>query len=115
MSKSKVSHSEKLQTVYLILEGKESLRHAADRLGISIASIQQWISIYKSEGEGAFLVTVNKRYSKKLKEQAVLDYLCGQGSKQEICRRYGIRARSKLQKWIKQYNSHEEPKASGTG
>ena len=115
MSKSKISHSEKLQTVYLILEGKESLRHAAVRLGISLSSIQQWISIYKSEGEGAFLVTVNKRYSKELKEQAVLDYLCGQGSQQEICQRYGIRARSKLQKWIKQYNSHEELKASGTG
>ena len=79
MSKSKVSHSEKLQTVHLILESKESLRHATDRLGISLASIQQWISVYKSEGEGAFLVTVNKRYSKELKEQAVLDYLCGQG------------------------------------
>ena len=99
MSKSKISHSEKLQTVHLILEGKESLRHAAVRLGISLSSIQQWISIYKSEGEGAFLVTVNKRYSKELKEQAVLDYLCGQGSQQEICQHYGIRSKSKLQKF----------------
>lgn len=115
MSKSKISHSEKLQTVYLILEGKESLRHAAVRLGISLSSIQQWISIYKSEGEGAFLVTVNKRYSKELKEQAVWDYLCGQGSQQEICQRYGIRSKSKLQNWIKKYNSHDELKVSRIG
>jgi len=27
MSKNKILHSEKLQTVHLILEGKESLRH----------------------------------------------------------------------------------------
>ena len=44
MSKNKILHSE-----------------------IRLAAIQQWISIYKSEGEGAFHVTVNKQYSKELK------------------------------------------------
>ena len=69
----------------------------------------------QSEGEGAFLVTRYKQYSKELKEQAVMDYLSGRGSLQEICQRYGIRAKSKLQNWIKKYNGHEELKASGTG
>ena len=49
MSESKISHSEKLQMVHLILEGKASLRYATDKLGISLDSIQQWIIIYKSE------------------------------------------------------------------
>ena len=115
MSKSKIEPAEKLQTVHLILEGKESQRHAADRLGICFPSIQQWISIYKSEGEGAFLAKGIKRYSKELKEQAVQDYLSGRGSQQKICQRYGIRAKSKLQDWIKKYNGHEELKASGRG
>ena len=115
MSGSKIYPAEKLQTVHWILDGKESLCHAADRLGIHLSSIQQWISIYKSEGEDAFLVSGYKRYSKELKEQAVLDYISGRGSQQEICQRYGIRAKSKLQNWIKKYNGHEELKASGTG
>ena len=115
MSMVRIEPAEKLRTVHLILDGKETQHRAADRLRISIASIQQWICIYKSEGEGAFLVTGNKRYSKELKEQAVQDYLCGRGSQQEICQRYGIRAKSKLQNWIKKYNGHEELKASGTG
>ena len=115
MSKSKVDPVEKLRTTHLILKGKESLRHAADRLGIRPPSIQQWISIYKSEGEEAFLASGYKRYSKELKEQAVLDYLNGRDSQQEICQRYGIRSKSELQNWIKQYNGHEELKAFGTG
>ena len=115
MSRNKIDPSEKTRTVQLILEGKETQRHASARLGISLPSIQQWISIYKSEGVGAFLATGCKRYSKELKEQAVLDYLNGRGSQQEICQRYGIRAKSKLQNWIKQYNGHEELKPSGTG
>ena len=115
MSINKITPAEKLQTVHLILEGKETQRHARARLGVSLDALQQWIRIYKSEGEGAFLVTGYKKYSKELKEQAVMDYLSGRGSLQEICQRYGIRAKSKLQNWIKKYNGHEELKASGTG
>ena len=115
MSKYKIEPNEKLSTVHLILDGKETQCHAADRLGVRLASVQQWISIYKSNGEGAFLATKYKRYSKELKEQAVLDYLNGRGSQQQICQRYGIRAKSKLQNWIKCYNGHVEIKFSKTG
>ena len=45
MSMSKIDPVEKLQTIRLILEGKETQRHAADRLGIRLPSIQQWISM----------------------------------------------------------------------
>ena len=115
MSKGRIDPAEKLQTVHLILGGKETQYHAAARLGVSLDSIQQWICVYKSDGEGAFHATKNKRYSKELKEQAVLDYLSGRGSQRQICQRYGIRSKSKLQNWIKMYNGHEEMKASGTG
>lgn len=65
--------------------------------------------------QDAFLMKNYKSYSKELKLQAVQDYLGGQGSLNDICKKYGIRAISKLGKWIKQYNGHEELKASGTG
>ena len=57
----------------------------------------------------------NKKYSKELKQQAVLDYLAGHGSQNDICKKYGIRSKGKLQTWIKKYNGHEELKSSGTG
>ena len=115
MSKSKILPIEKLQAVHLILAGKESQRHAAVRLGVSLPSVQQWIRIYKSHGDEAFHTIKYNKYSKALKEQAVLDYLSGRGSQHQICQRYGIRAKSKLQNWIKKYNGHEEIKDSGIG
>ncbi|MEY8000469.1 helix-turn-helix domain-containing protein [Clostridium sp. Mt-5] len=49
-----------------------------------------------------------------MKLSAVKDYLAGMGSQDDICMKYGIRSKSKLQKWINQYNSNEEFKTSGT-
>lgn len=97
------------------IDGKTSQRIIADQLGVSLASVQQWISNYKSLGADAFLATKNKHYSAELKLSAVQDYLSGFGSQQTICEKYGIRSKSKLQKWIKKYNGHEELRASGTG
>ena len=97
------------------IDGKISQRTIADQLGVSLASVQQWISNYKSLGADAFLRKGNKSYSADLKLSAVQDYLFGVGSQQAICEKYGIRSKSKLQKWIKKYNGHEELKASGTG
>lgn len=115
MSKSKINPNIKIAAVQRILAGDESLRNAARRLGVNLASIQQWISIYNSDGIDGFRCTGNKRYSKELKEQAVLDYLAGKGSLQSICQRYGIKAKSKLQEWIKKYNGHDELISRGTG
>ena len=50
-----------------------------------------------------------------MKQQAVLDYLAGHGSQNDICKKYGIRSKGKLQTWIKKYNGHVELKSSGTG
>ena len=68
MSKGRIGPAEKLRTVYSILGGKEAQCHAATRLGISLDSIQQWMCVYMSDGEGTFHATKNKRYSKGLKE-----------------------------------------------
>lgn len=115
MSKRKLSAEEKITAVNLYLNGKGSQRQIAVSYGISQASFQQWLRNYEAMGADTFTLERYKNYPKKLKQQAVLDYLSGQGSQNDICKKYGIRSKSKLQKWIKQYNGHEELKSSGTG
>ena len=115
MSKIKISIEEKINAINLYLDGKGSLCKIAAMFGVSPSSLQQWIRNYESMGSEAFTLKGNKKYSKELKQQAVLDYLAGKGSQDDICKKYGIRSRSKLQLWIKMYNGHEELKSSGTG
>ena len=115
MSKRKVSVVDKIYAVNLYLDGKESQRRIADMFDVSFASVQQWIRNYESMGANAFTLKGNKKYSKELKQQAVLDYLAGCSSQDDICKKYGIRSKGKLQTWIKKYNDHEELKSSGTG
>ena len=100
MSKRKVSVADKIYAVNLYLDGKESQRRIADMFDVSLAFVQQWIRNYESMGANAFTLKGNKKYSKELKQQAVVDYLAGYGSQDDIC---------------KKYNGHEELKSSGTG
>ena len=115
MSKRKVSVEDKLYAVNLYLDGKASQRRIAAMFDVGLSSVQQWIRNYESMGADAFTLKGNKKYSKELKQQAVSDYLAGRGSLNDICKKYKIRAISKLESWIKKYNSHEEFKTSGTG
>jgi len=115
MGKRKIEPEEKVAAVQEYLDGRSSQGAIADRLGISLASFQMWIKNYHSMGVDAFTRSGNKHYSKELKEQAVIDYLSGVGSLQDICEKYKIPSTSQLRKWIKRYNGHEELKASGTG
>lgn len=115
MGKKKIEPEVKVAAVQEYLDGKSSQEAIADRLGICPASFQMWIKNYRSMGTVAFTHSRNKHYSKELKEQAVVDYLSGVGSLQDICEKYKIPSTSQLRKWIKRYNGHEELKASGTG
>lgn len=115
MSKKTISARDKISAVILYLEGNVSQYQLAEQSGVSLAAIQQWIRNYESIGEDAFPMKHYKRYSKELKLQAVQDYLAGYGSQDDICKKYGIRSKSKLQKWIKQYNGHEVLKSYGAG
>ena len=57
----------------------------------------------------------NKSYLAELKYQAVEDYLRGESSQREICKKYGIRSKCQLQDWIKLYNGHKELKCHTGG
>jgi transposase-like protein len=115
MSKIRINPAEKIAAVQRYLDGKDSQGNIAATLNISTASFQQWIRNYESMGSDVFLMTGHKRYSAVLKQKAVQEYLDGTGSQDDICKKYGIRSKSKLQKWIMKYNRHEELKTSGTG
>lgn len=115
MSRRKISPQEKIFAVKRYLDGLVSQRQLANEFEISQEAVRQWIFNYESMGEDVFLMKGYKHYSVQLKMQAVQDYLAGKGSQEEICKKYGIRSKSKLQKWIKQYNGHKELKASRTG
>ena len=69
MSKYKIDPDEKIMTVKGILDGKETQRHAAARLGVAPISVQQWIANYQSGGSDAFNQRCYKRYPKELKEK----------------------------------------------
>lgn len=104
--KSKLEPVEKAKIVERYLDGEIGIRQAGRELGIAYQSIQQWVSIYKSEGPtGLITQPKNRSYSKKIKISAVNDYLNGKGSLRDICTKYGIRSGSQLLNWIKVYNS----------
>ena len=73
-------------------------------------SFKRWWMIYNSQGESGWLTAAkNKRWDKVTKLNAVLDYLNGQGSLQDICKKYKISSNSILKSWIKVYNdSHKK-------
>ena len=72
---------------FILTFGKESQQRIAHMFDVSLASVQQWIRNYESMGANAFTLKGNKKYSKELKQQAVLDYLAGYGSQDDICKK----------------------------
>jgi len=115
MSRTRINPVEKIAAVQMYLDGKGSQRSIAVALNISKTCFQQWIRNYESMGTEAFSITDHKKYSALSKQKAVQAYLNGTGSQDDICKEYGIRSKSELQRWIMKYNRHEELKTSGTG
>lgn len=113
--KAKTSPDQQINAVKAYLEGNESLQIIAERYGTAPTSLRRWISKYDSMGIAAFYQTGNNHYTEVEKEQAVVDYLSGECSLNEICKKHKIPSDSQLRQWIKKYNGHEKLKASGTG
>lgn len=113
--KTRTSPDQQINAVKEYLEGNGSMQIIAERYGTAPTSLRRWISKYASMGVTAFYQTGNKHYTSSEKEQAVVEYLSGKGSLDEICRKYKILSDSQLRQWIKKYNGHEKLKASGTG
>lgn len=104
--KQKLSLEEKVEIIQEYLKGTISKSEAARRGGVVRDTIDQWARNYEADGINAFLSPKNRVYSPELKMQAVKDYLSGSESQSNICKKYHIRKRTQLQKWIKVYNEH---------
>lgn len=113
--KSKVSTEIKVQAVEDYLRGIKSLSEISNELNIYKSAISAWVRKYKTFGKGGLLnKEYNTSYSAQLKTQAVIDYLDGKGSLDDICIKYKISAIGILQQWIKKYNGHKIFKSHST-
>ena len=116
MTQGKVNAEEKIRLVELYLRREIGLAEAIAAAGVKKSSFQQWVMRYESEGASGLLpADTNRIYSPELKRRAVEEYLSGKGSQQEICKRFKIRAKSKLQNWIRVYNSDKDFKHKMSG
>jgi len=110
--KSKVPYEHKIEAVEDYLSGKKGTANICFEMNITKKSFQQWVRKFNLHVvEGLQEIHKNTCYSSELKQQAVTDYLSGEGSLFDICNKYDISSHSVLQKWIKKYNSHEQFKS----
>ncbi|WP_329493119.1 helix-turn-helix domain-containing protein [Caproiciproducens sp. CPB-2] len=108
-NRKKTTAEEKIRIVELYLSGKIGYSEAGKQAGVDCKTIARWVSRYKTEGPAGFLTHGHDRaYGKETKLSAVLDYLAGKGSLQEICEKYGIRDTRQLRDWLRVYNCHED-------
>ena len=117
--KEKLSFESKVELVRRCISGDIGIAEAGCEVGVDERTILRWVSRYETEGANGFLpYERNRVYSPELKLQAVLEYLSGQGSQREICKKYKIREEKQLRSWIKVYNAHGDfnsVKQSGGG
>lgn len=117
--RDKIPREEKVRIVKQWLRGEISQLEASRQAGVRQQTVSEWIRQYEAEGVEAFMPRERNRvYSKETKVAAVKAYLAGEGSQSEICRRFNIRKKCRLQYWIKEYNAHgdiDSRKYSGGG
>jgi len=102
-----ITIEEKCRIVQDYKAGKYSIREAGRLVGVDKTTIRRWIKRYESEGVYGLLPSERDRnYSPELKMKAVLAYLRGNMSLQDVCEKYKIRSERQLRDWIKVYNAH---------
>ena len=109
-----VSSEIKMIAVKHSLTGTESLNQSAARFGVSRSTLQKWLLNYEMFGtEGLYHRAGNHHYSEEIKREAVEVYLSGRMSEEDICKKYQIRSRTQLEKWVSLYNGQKEFRPAG--
>ena len=104
--KRKISQEELLKAIKRYLNGEGSKAAISRECGISESHFSSSVAKYQAQGALIFAKKAhNSVYSAELKERAVKAYLEGEGSYVDVAAKYGIRSKSKLQIWVKVYNS----------
>ena len=97
----KLSPQQKVALVEKILSGEISRQVAAQSVGVSNTTVRQWLRIYEAEGPGGLTPREKSHHlTAEEKQAAVADYLAGEGSLFEICKKYGIRSPQNLEKMV---------------
>ncbi|MFN3188807.1 MAG: transposase [Candidatus Paceibacteria bacterium] len=106
----------KLEAVMAYEEGEVALSEVLGRYEVPRQTFDHWIRRYQADGADAFLKPRSwKTYTKELKTNAVLDWVHGRHSDNEILRKYGISSHGVLERWVNQYTSHRELKSTSGG
>lgn len=111
--KSKYTIEQKVEAVKDYKSGKRGISQICHdlRLCKSGKDLYRWVALYDEYGEIGFLPKRrNKTYAKELKEEAINDYLSGNGSYADIIKKYEISSDSILVGWINKYNGYEKLK-----
>ena len=115
MSRRKFTLEERLRILAWIDEGHRVI-DAVSTFGVSKSTIRQWRIKLLAHGKDALTKQPrNTRYPEQLKIGAVESYLAGEASQDDICRKFEIRNRGQLQRWILKYTQGEVLKSSPGG
>lgn len=111
----KYTAEEKIKICEEYISGKSSAKELCCKYGLSQGKppgvFWRWIAQYRKYGDTAFIRNKgNRTYTKEIKEQAVQEYLNGDGSLLDICVKYGISSEDIVSDWIKCYNANMELK-----
>lgn len=114
--KTKYSFEMKIATVRAYENNESSQASIAKKYFVPASTFRNWWMIYQSQGvEGLQETHSNRRWDSTTKFAAVQEYLSGQGSLTEICKKHKISSDSILKDWIKVYNNHSKLKTTGKG
>jgi transposase-like protein len=114
--KSRFTVEQKVKVVTEYKGGKLSPSEFERNYGSTPRVLKDWVQLYEMRGtEGLMPSAKWHEYTPKIKRSAVLDYLNGTGSLDEICRKYDISGRRVLRRWIKRYSSHGDFKQPNSG
>jgi len=108
---SQYSIEQKIQIISEYQKGEKSFTDIYTKYGLAFTTLRKWEYIYETEGWLGFEIKqANASYSKEFKESAIHDYLNGEGSYRDICKKYRIPAMTTLANWVKKYNEDDKPK-----
>lgn len=88
--KKKLEAGEKIGIIRDQLTGKYSIKESAQRAGVSRTTFQGWKTVYEAEGIEGFIRQRNRAYGAAEKQAAAEEYLRGDRSIQDICKKYRI-------------------------
>ena len=114
--KSKYTGEEKYNILIEYKNSNLTISQISTKYKIAKTTFKTWRDKYNRNGiKGLKNKSINKSYSKKLKEKVISDFLTCNYSKKDLVRKYNLSSDSLVHDWLKIYNSHRGFKDSGKG